>query len=432
MRISLDEPPGPQRLRPGAEWLLLLVLAAIQFTHIIDFMIMMPLGPRYLRDLDISPDQFALLVSAYAFSACLTGLLAASFIDHFDRKHALLGLFAGFAVGTYLCARAPDYLSLLVGRCVAGGFGGVLGTLVLAVVGDVFPEERRGLATGVIMSAFSVATIVGIPAGLTLAGWLGTWAPFGLLAALAVVLLLVAAVLLPPLRHHLDGHEERLTASTWMVLLQPTHLRAYVLMTCLVLGMFTLAPFLATYLVFNVGMTERQLPLMYLFGGIGTLLTMSVFGRLADRFGKLPVFRIMAVVTAGMILVLTNLGPTPLALTLLVTTVFMIVSSGRMVPAMALITSSARPAYRGSFMSLIGSVQQLGLGLASRIAGIMLVQPVKNGPLEGYPLVGVLACATTLLSVYLAGYVRPAAEPAPVEDDYIEPAALAHAETTSV
>jgi predicted MFS family arabinose efflux permease len=432
MRLNLDDPLGQRRLRPGTEWLLLLVLAAIQFTHIIDFMIMMPLGPRYLRDLDIKPDQFALLVSAYAFSAGISGLLAAAIIDRFDRKHALLGLFAGFAVGTFLCAIAPGYLSLLVGRCVAGAFGGVIGTLVLAVVGDVFPEERRGLATGIIMSAFSVATIVGVPAGLTLAGWLGTWAPFGVLAGLAVVLLLVAAVLLPPLRHHFDGHPGPIAASTWSVLLQPAHLRAYALMTCLVLGMFTLAPFLASFLVFNTGMAEGDLRLMYLCGGIATLLTMSMFGRLADRFGKLRIFRIMAVVTAGMILVLTNLGPTPLVLTLLVTTVFMVVTSGRMVPAMALITSSARSAYRGSFMSLIGSVQTLAMGLASHLAGIMLSQPEKDAPIQGFPLVGALACAMTLGSVFLGGYVRPAADPARPLERYMESPMLAEAETSPV
>src|SRR5262249_4993844 len=182
--------------RPGCEWLLLLVLAAIQFTHIIDFIILMPLGPRYLRELDIGPRQFGLLVSAYGFSACLAGLLAATRIDRHDRKRALLFLYGGFTAGTFLCAVARSFEVLLAARAVAGAFGGVLAALTLAVVGDAFPEGRRGLATGVVMSSFSVATIIGVPAGLALAGLLGTWAPFGLHAGLSATVMLVAAVAL--------------------------------------------------------------------------------------------------------------------------------------------------------------------------------------------------------------------------------------------
>jgi predicted MFS family arabinose efflux permease len=411
MHAAKEDTAGGHAPWPGSGWALLLILAAVQFTHVVDFIIMMPLGPRYLRELDIGPPEFSLLVSAYAFSACLSGLLAASLIDRFDRKRSLLVLFAGFTLGTALCA-VPGFGVLLVGRAVAGTFGGVLAAVSLAIIGDVFPEERRGLATGVVMSSFSAATIVGIPAGLFLANAFGTWAPFGFLAALSGSVLLLALRVLPPLRHHLDGehaHVER----NWKVLYQPAHLRAYVLATCLVLATFTIIPSLPTFLVKNLNWEESDLAVMYLCGGLATLVTTSLFGRLADRLGKLPVFRILALLTMVPVLVITNLTETSLTTGLVITTIFMILASGRMVPAMALITSSAKPAYRGSFMSVIASVQQMAVGLGAVIAGLVVTQPVKEGPLEHYPIVGLVACSMALAAVLLAGYVRPAVEPEP-------------------
>ncbi len=411
MHRSSEESAGPSRPRPGAAWLMLAVLAAIQFSHVTDFIIIMPLGPRYLRELAIGPPQFGLLVSAYAFSACVSGLLAASLIDRFDRKRALLFLGTGFTAGTLACAVAPTYEALLVARCAAGAFGGVLNAVVLATVGDAFPEERRGLAMGVVMSAFSVAIIAGVPAGLALAAALGTGAPFAVLGGLSAFVLLLAAFALPPLRGHLD--DARPGGPAWAVLVRPAHLRAYALTTSLVLSTFVLAPHLATFLVVNVGWAESDLASLYFCGGAATLVTMSLFGRLADRVGKLPVFRVLALLNLVPVLWMVNLGPTPVAATLVLTTLYFVLSSGRMVPATALITSSAAPSYRGSFMSVNSSVQQLAAGLASLLAGVLLHQPVKDGPLEGYPLVGLVAAVMTAAALFLAGQVRPAdgAEP---------------------
>jgi predicted MFS family arabinose efflux permease len=212
------------------------------------------------------------------------------------------------------------------------------------------------------------------------------------------------------MRRHLGQGRTPSVGSSWRVLLRPAHLRAYVLMVFLVLSTFVLAPYIATFLVINVGWAESDLKYVYLCGGLATLLTTPLFGRLADRFGKRPVFRVLAGLTVVPILLLTNLGPASMAHTLAITTLFMIITSGRMVPAMALITSSARPAYRGSFMSVNASVQQLAAGLAALLAGAILHQAGPKAPLEGYPLAGLLACTATLVSVCLAGYVRPAEE----------------------
>jgi predicted MFS family arabinose efflux permease len=391
----------------GTGWPLLLVLAGIQFSHILDFAILLPLGPRYQRELHLEPAQFGLVVSAYAFVACLSGLLAATFLDRFDRKRALLVLQVGFTAGTLLCGLASSYGMLLVGRCLAGAFGGVLGPVVFAIVGDVFPERRRGLATGVVLSAFAAATIAGVPLGLTLAQGLGPGSPFVVLAGFSAGILLLAACLLPPLPAHLGA---RPTVFPWRVLVQPAQLRAHVLMLTVVLGSFTLIPYLPTFLIANVGWQETDLRWLYLCGGVATLLTNPLVGRLADHLGKLLVFRVLVLLTMLPIVLLTNLGPAALAPTLVLTTLLIALSSGRMVPAVALITSSTPAAYRGSFLSVNAAVQQMALGLAALLAGALLRQSGPDRPLEGYGLVGVLACASAVLSVWLAGAVR-ATEP---------------------
>jgi predicted MFS family arabinose efflux permease len=390
------------------EWLLLAVLAAIQFTHIVDFMIIMPLGPRYEKEMHLTPSQFGFVVAAYTLSAGLAGLVAARFLDRFDRKIALIVLYGGFTVGTLLCAVASNYWQLLAARTVAGAFGGVAGALVLAIIGDVFVDARRGTATGIIMSAFSVASIAGVPLGLYLVEIFDWHAPFFALGGVSGAVLVLAALVLPPLRGHLRGRHIQ-PISTWAVFAHANHLRAFALMAALVASSFLLAPHMPNFLVANVGLAEKELKYMYLCGGLTTVVTLTYFGRLADRLGKLRVFRALALFTLIPILLTTNL-PAGLALpwVLTVTTVFMVTTSGRMVPAMALITASSAPAYRGGFLSLNAAVQHLSSALAAAAGGLLLTQNA-DGSLSGYPLVGLAACVATLAGVFLAGRLRPAA-----------------------
>jgi predicted MFS family arabinose efflux permease len=389
------------------EWLLLLVLAAVQFTHIVDFMIIMPLGPVYMREMKLSPAEFGHVVAAYTVAAGIAGLLASQILDRFGRKTALLGLYTGFVTGTFMCAFAPSYTLLLVARAVAGAFGGVAAAVVLAIVGDAFPDARRGAAMGVIMSAFSVASIVGVPFGLQLEGWYGWHAPFQALGGLGVAVLLTALILLPPLRGHLGKHPAR-AVSAWTILIHRNHLRAFTLMMALVFGSFTIFPFLATFLEFNVGLAHERLPLMYMCGGLMTLLTLTPIGRLADQYGKLRVFHVCAAATALLIALVTNLpSGTGLAVILLVTTGLFVATSGRMVPAMALITASAAPRDRGGFMSMNAAVQHLSSGLATVVAG-NLVAGGEGEPLTGFSIVGALACFSTLVCLVLAARLRPA------------------------
>jgi predicted MFS family arabinose efflux permease len=408
--MSADPAEPAPRFTP-AQWLLLLVLALVQFTHIVDFMILMPLATDLQDAFGIRTQAFGVLVSAYGFAACLAGLLLAPWLDRFDRKPTLLLLYAGFTLGTLMCAVAPNYWVLLAGRALAGGFGGVVAAVVLAIVGDAFPPGRRGTAMGAVMSAFSLASIAGVPAGLALAQWSahGWRSPFAVLGVCSFLLLLLACYALPSVAGHLGDHEP---ARLFDVASRPAHLRAFVLTFALVFSGFSIFPYIAPFLVKNVGMAKEQLPLIYLFGGAATLVSMNLIGRLADRFPRRAVFRVFAA-AAVVPMVAVSLIPagSPLVLILTVTTLLMILSSGRMVPAMAMITSAAEPRVRGSFLSINASVQQLAAGAAPLLAGLLLYDDGPASPVVGYPLVGLVAGSAALASVFLVSLLRPASEP---------------------
>jgi MFS transporter, DHA1 family, inner membrane transport protein len=367
----------------------------------------MPLGPEFEESLRLTTPQFAWIVSAYGFAASVSGLLAARFIERFDRKNALLALYAGFTIGTLLCAAAPGFVSLVLARGVAGAFAGVVGATSMTIVGDVFADARRGTAMGVVMSAFSVASILGIPGGLGLANLFGWRAPFAVLGVLSAVILGLAWWVLPPLRGHLSRGAPALV-DVRKILTEPTHLRAYVLMSTLVVSSFVIHPYLSIYLVNNVGLDKTQLFYVWLCGGAVTLLTTNLFGRLSDRYGKLFIFRTVAIFGLVPTLVLTCLPPVPLAVVLLVTTVFMVALSARMVPAMAMVTACAEPRHRGSFLTVNSSVQQIAIGVAPLLSGMILGQEQSGDKLVGFPLVGCLGAAMMVGTVILAGYVRPA------------------------
>ena len=189
--------PAAPRPAPSSERTILLTLAAVQFTHILDYMIVMPLGAGLMRVFDITPTQFSYLVAAYGAAAAVAGLIGGFFLDRVDRKHALFALYAGFAVATLACALAPTFSALLAARVMAGACGGVAGAIVIAMVGDVVPPERRGRGFAFVMSAFPLASIAGVPLGIKLASMFQWHAPFYLLVGLAVPTLIGIARLIP-------------------------------------------------------------------------------------------------------------------------------------------------------------------------------------------------------------------------------------------
>jgi predicted MFS family arabinose efflux permease len=394
---------------PPVERSLVLVLAAIQFTHIMDFMIMMPLGPQLMRVMLISPQQFGILVSAYTLTAAVAALAVAFYTDRFDRRQTLLFLYAGFVISTLLCGIAPGYNELLTARAVAGAFGGVAGATVHSIIGDAVPENRRGAATGLIMSAFALSSIIGVPIGLVLAAHFSWRAPFLLLVAVSVLVFVLTWRILPPMRSHIvAGESHRPLEQMKSVLGTANHLRAFVFMFALMFAGFSVIPFISPYMVANVGLKETDLPYLYLFGGLATAFSSRYIGKLADRYGKRQIFTLIGLISIAPLLITTNLPPVPVWVAICASVVFMVFVSGRFVPAMALVISSVEPRLRGGFMSINSAIQQLGLGAASFLAGTIIGHGA-GGTLTNYWLVGLIAVGATLLAIALAWRVEPVA-----------------------
>lgn len=391
------------------EKLILFVLAAAQFTHIVDFMIMMPLGPQLMRIFKISPQEFSLIVASYTLSAGIFGFLGAFIIDRFDRKTAFTVAYIGFTLGTLACGLAHTYPFLLAARILAGAFGGVLGALVLSIISDIIPMERRAAAMGIVMTAFSAASVLGVPLGLWLAN-LFTWnAPFLFLAGFTTLITASIYKIIPSIKGHMQSKADRPTPR--MVITNVTHnnnaLRALLMMSLLIFGQFSIIPFLSPYMVYNVGFRESQLPFIYLCGGIGTIFTLPLIGKLADKHGRLKVFGFAIFISAIPILVITNLAPMPVHYALIITTLFMILVGGRIVPATTMVTATVHPKNRGSFMSINSSVQQLSSGIASFFAGLVIVKNA-DGSLSHYNWIGFFALAASFLSLYVAQKLRSA------------------------
>lgn len=394
-------------LPPERERLLLLTLAGIQLAHVVDFMVMMPLGPMLMRELGVGTHEFGLLVSAYTFTAAASGVLVATFIDRYERKAMLLAILALFAVATLACALAPGFATLLLARCAAGAFGGVLGAMVQTMVGDLVPFERRGRASGTIMAAFSVATVAGVPVSLWLANHFGWRFPFVLVAALSCAFLALAWRLLPRLSGHLAAAGERAhpLAAMVAVLRDANHLRALGFLSLVVFASFMVIPYITIYIVGNVRVPQADIPLIYLCGGVASFFSARWIGRLADRHGKVRVYRAVAAGSVLPLLLLTHLPPAPLAAVLAVTTLFFVLVPGRMVPAMAIVTSAAQPALRGTFLAINAAVLQLASGLAA-VAGGLVIATDAAGRIAHYDRSGYLATLVTLFAILAVGRVR--------------------------
>lgn len=384
-----------------SEKLLLFVLATIQFNHIIDFMIVMPLGPTLMRNFQISPAQFGILVSSYTFAAAASGLMSSFFLDRFDRKKTLLFFFLGFSIGTIACALSEDYSGFLLARTVTGLFGGVLNSIVLSIVGDVFPHEKRGTATGVVMGAFSVASVVGVPFSLILATQFNWHAPFVFLGSLSLVLTALVQKAVPSMVQHLKTPAENPFLVLKDYVTQRNYLIPLVFMFVLVMGQFSVIPFLSPSVVANAGLKESQLPLIYLFGGACSFFASPGVGYLADRYGKHLLFKIFASFSLIPLLFITHMGPSSVSWILFISCLFFIAMSGRVVPSMAMITGAVPAKRRGSFMSLVSSTQNLAAAVASFAAGQIVVTD-SSGRLLHYQNAGYLACLFTILGIWLS------------------------------
>lgn len=356
-----------------------------------------------MEELYINSQQFSFLVASYTLMAGVSGLVSAFFVDRFDRKKFFLLAYAGFAVGTLLCGWVDSYHGLISARIFTGAFGGVISSTVIAIVSDAIAAKRRAWGLGVVMTAFSMASALGLPVGLYFAfnyGW--NW-PFLALGAVSILNAIAVYFTLPPVREHLDNPEPGIdsfefiknipkNANQWMAL-------TYTML--LMFGHFAVIPFITPYLVANVGFERQEITLVYLVGGLSTIFTNPRVGRWADRVGKHKVFTIMASLSLIPIIVLTNLPPVPLWLALVVTGLFFVLIGGRMVPSTAIVTSVIKPRNRGSFMSLNSSVQNMTAGIASMVAGVLVTIPEGGTYVFGFWKVGVLGVVFTLVSIWM-------------------------------
>ena len=387
------------------ERIILFLLAALNFTHIIDFMIMMPLGNHLITYFNISGQKFSILLAAYSISACVSSFIASFFVDNFDRKKVLLFGYAGFLIGTFLCGLAPSANMLLLARILAGLFGGLIGAQVMSIVADIFPYERRGSAMGYLMTAFSVASIVGVPLGLLLADLFSWHAPFLLVAFLGILLIPFLLRYIPSMTNHLVNKSTGYRSSfdrfkhIFSVKMQVNGL---LLSAFLMLGHFLIIPFITPYMEFNVGFERSQIKYIYVVGGLVTLFTAPLVGRFADKYGKLRVFTITAFLSLVPVLFITNMPAIPFYYVLIVTGFWFIVANGRNIASSTMVSNVVLTENRGSFMSINSSLQQLFTGLASLIAGFIVVTKKPNPQLLHYSWVGYLSLLVIVFCIFLA------------------------------
>ncbi len=384
------------------KWLLR-ALSSVNFVHILDFMILMPLSPYLIAEFGVSVGTFSLLVSVYAISAALCGIGMGGIIDRFNRRRLFFVVLGIFATATLACVIVPSFIFLILARALAGASGGLLGVMVKTLVADAIPPERRGLAMGQVMLGFAAASIFGVPVSLSIAASAGiySWrAAFLFVVLCTIVVLFLARRFLPQLTQR-DVHSRSALAQFWMILSEPRHRAPFLFSACVILGAFTVIPFIALYMAKNVGIDTDHLAYIYLFGGIASLLVSRTIGRLADRVGVRKVFTISALLSIIPLLLITHLPAVPIWMALTLTTLFFVAMSGRMVPAQTLLSLVPHAAMRGGFMSVQTSIEQVSMGLASLLAGAIVHQDAM-GHLENYSSAGYVAIGFLLIAIYLA------------------------------
>ena len=381
---------------------LIAILAIVQFTIILDFIIMSPLGAILMPALDITPAQFGVAVSVYAFSAGVSGVLAAGFADRFDRKRLLLFFYIGFTAGTALCALAPNYHLLLLGRIVTGLFGGVVGSVVLAIITDLFALHLRGRVMGYVQTAFAASQVLGIPVGLFLANRWNWHVAFGAIVGLAIAVIVAVLTLMRPVNEHLRLKQDRNAFGHLIATVaEPGYTLAFGVTTLLATGGYMLMPFGSAFTVHNLGIDIVHLPTIYLVSGLFTIFIGPLVGRASDAFGKYPTFIFGTAMSIVMVLIYTHLGQTTLTVVIIVNVLMFVGIFSRMIPSQALISAIPAAHQRGSFSAISASLQQLSGGLGSVFAAAIIAQDTDGSLMHferlGYAVVGTAIAALVMM-----------------------------------
>lgn len=384
----------------------LLLLAFIQFSIILDFMIISPIGDILMKSLSIGTTEFGLVVSAYAFSAAIAGIVAAGFMDKFDRKKLLVWFFSGFVIGTLACALSHNYVQLMLARIVTGIFAGVSSAALFTLVIDIFAPQQRGRAMGVVQMGFGISQVVGIPLSIYIATHLGWEASFIVIVILALGILFAIGMILQPVTAHLtEQHDKNPFAHFLKVLSNTEYQKGFAAVMFLAIGGFMIMPFTAPFLINNVHITAEQLPLIYLSTGLLSLVMMPLMGKFSDRYDRFTLFTIGSLGAVVMVFVYTNLSVTPLWLVIVVNVLLFACILSRMTPAMALNSMVAKPEDRGAYMSISSSLQQTAGGVGAFVAGLVIVQQDAHSPLQHFDWLGYIAIGIFILCIILVSRV---------------------------
>lgn len=382
--------------------LVILLLAMTQFTVILDFMVMSPLGDMLMKSMSLSTTQFGTAVSAYAFSAGISGLLTAGFADRFDRKRLLLFFYVGFAVGTMLCGLTTSYPMLVGARIVTGLFGGVIGSISMAIVADLFPMAKRGRVMGFMQMGFGASQVLGIPISLFIANSWGWQSPFLVIVVISLVVWLAIILIMQPINKHLAlNNDENPLRHLLHTIRQESYRTGFLATSLLTLGGFMMMPWGSAFAINNLHVSASQLPILFMVSGVAALIVMPVIGRLSDTVNKLKIFTVATVWSIVMVVIYTNLVPIPFWLLLILNVVFMAGILSRMVPAMALVSALPAAHDRGAFMSINSSLQQIAGGVAAIIGGMIIVQKDNFSPLDHYNTLGYVIVVLSVASIYL-------------------------------
>lgn len=417
------EQPSPPRFSPYQKFVIF-ILAITQFTVILDFMVMSPLGDMLMKSLTLKPSAFGFAVSAYAFSAGASGLLTAGFADRFDRKRLLLFFYCGFICGTVFCGLATSYPVLVAARIITGLFGGVIGSISLAIITDLFTLNERGRVMGFIQMGFGGSQVLGVPIGLYLANAWGWEAPFWMVAGLSsCIAVLIGLKLRPVITHLAAQRQESPFRHLWHTVAKRDYRVGFSATALLSIGGFMMMPFGSAFAINNLGLTNQQLPMLFMVSGVSSLIILPFIGRLSDKQDKFTLFAVASVWMMVMCVVYTNLSVTPLWLVMALNILMMMGIMSRMVPSSALTSAIPEMADRGAFMSINASLQQIAGGVAAAVAGTIVSQADKGTPLLHYNTIGYVIVGISVISIALMARVnalvkkRRAAAPTVVEKE---------------
>ncbi len=389
---------------------ILYLLALINFTHIVDSMLIMPLGDIFINEFKINSSEYSILVSGYSFAAFVSSLLGIVFIDRFSRKRSLITMYLGFSIGTLLCAYTNGYYELLFLRIFTGFFGGIIGALILSVISDLYLFKERGAAIGILFMSFSAASALGVPIGIYLAGESEWKLPFKLIGIFGLIISGIIYVVFPEMKDHLENKSKKIEVGTIFrnIFKDTNQVNALIAGFVLVMAHFVIIPFISPYMITNVGLSQNDIAVQFFFGGAATVISSQIIGKSTDKRGVMKVFVIVLFLSFIPTILITNLGASSLVLATVITTAFFIFATGRMISPNTIITAAAGPNNRGSFMSVKSALQQLAVGLSAFISGQIMYLNKETGVYENYNYVGYLSIILGIWVVFLLRKIKVA------------------------